>query len=143
SVVDAGFSHGRPPAAALYVINNDVAAEYGVRRYGFHGTSHEYVSSRVVDLMDKPIEEINTITFHLGNGASMAAVQGGVAVDTSMGMTPLGGLVMGTRTGDIDPGVVFHLARNANMSIDEIDNLINKKSGVKGLSGVNDFRELH
>ena len=93
--------------------------------------------------MDKPIEEINIITFHLGNGASMAAVQGGVAVDTSMGMTPLAGLVMGTRTGDIDPGVVFHLARNANMSIDEIDNLMNKKSGVKGLSGVNDFRELH
>ena len=143
AVFDTGFFHSLPPAAALYAINKDVAAEYGVRRYGFHGTSHEYVSSRVVDLMDKPIEEINTITFHLGNGASMAAVQGGVAVDTSMGMTPLAGLVMGTRTGDIDPGVVFHLARNANMSIDEIDNLMNKKSGVKGLSGVNDFRELH
>lgn len=143
AVFDTGFFHSLPPAAALYAINKDVAAEYGVRRYGFHGTSHEYVSSRVVDLMDKPIEEINTITFHLGNGASMAAVKGGVAVDTSMGMTPLAGLVMGTRTGDIDPGVVFHLARNANMSIDEIDNLMNKKSGVKGLSGVNDFRELH
>ncbi|MBD8030127.1 acetate kinase [Corynebacterium gallinarum] len=143
AVFDTGFFHSLPPAAALYAINKDVAAEYGVRRYGFHGTSHEYVSSRVVDLMDKPIEEINIITFHLGNGASMAAVQGGVAVDTSMGMTPLAGLVMGTRTGDIDPGVVFHLARNANMSIDEIDNLMNKKSGVKGLSGVNDFRELH
>ena len=143
AVFDTGFFHSLPPAAALYAINKGVAAEYGVRRYGFHGTSHEYVSSRVVDLMDKPIEEINTITFHLGNGASMAAVQGGVAVDTSMGMTPLAGLVMGTRTGDIDPGVVFHLARNANMSIDEIDNLMNKKSGVKGLSGVNDFRELH
>ena len=143
AVFDTGFFHSLPPAAALYAINKGVAAEYGVRRYGFHGTSHEYVSSRVVDLMDKPIEEINIITFHLGNGASMAAVQGGVAVDTSMGMTPLAGLVMGTRTGDIDPGVVFHLARNANMSIDEIDNLMNKKSGVKGLSGVNDFRELH
>ena len=143
AVFDTGFFHSLPPAAALYAINKDVAAEYGVRRYGFHGTSHEYVSSRVVDLMDKPAEEINTITFHLGNGASMAAVQGGVAVDTSMGMTPLAGLVMGTRTGDIDPGVVFHLARNAKMSIDEIDNLMNKKSGVKGLSGVNDFRELH
>lgn len=143
AVFDTGFFHSLPPAAALYAINKDVAAEYGVRRYGFHGTSHEYVSSRVVDLMDKPAEEINTITFHLGNGASMAAVKGGVAVDTSMGMTPLAGLVMGTRTGDIDPGVVFHLARNAKMSIDEIDNLMNKKSGVKGLSGVNDFRELH
>lgn len=143
AVFDTGFFNSLPPAAALYAINKDVAAEYGVRRYGFHGTSHEYVSSRVVDLMDKPAEEINTITFHLGNGASMAAVKGGVAVDTSMGMTPLAGLVMGTRTGDIDPGVVFHLARNAKMSIDEIDNLMNKKSGVKGLSGVNDFRELH
>lgn len=143
AVFDTGFFNSLPPAAALYAINKDVAAEYGVRRYGFHGTSHEYVSQRVVELMDKPAHEINTITFHLGNGASMAAVQGGVAVDTSMGMTPLAGLVMGTRTGDIDPGVVFHLARNANMSIDEIDNLMNKKSGVKGLSGVNDFRELH
>ncbi|GAB3594508.1 Acetate kinase [Corynebacterium faecale] len=143
AVFDTGFFNSLPPAAALYAINKDVAAEYGVRRYGFHGTSHEYVSQRVVELIDKPADEINTITFHLGNGASMAAVQGGVAVDTSMGMTPLAGLVMGTRTGDIDPGVVFHLARNANMSIDEIDNLMNKKSGVKGLSGVNDFRELH
>lgn len=143
AVFDTGFFNSLPPAAALYAINKDVAAEYGVRRYGFHGTSHEYVSQRVVELMDKPAHEINTITFHLGNGASMAAVQGGVAVDTSMGMTPLAGLVMGTRTGDIDPGVVFHLARNAKMSIDEIDNLMNKKSGVKGLAGVNDFRELH
>lgn len=143
AVFDTGFFHSLPPAAALYAINKDVAAEYGVRRYGFHGTSHEYVSNRAVELMDKPAHEINTITFHLGNGASMSAVQGGVAIDTSMGMTPLAGLVMGTRTGDIDPGVVFHLARNANMSIDEIDNLMNKKSGVKGLSGVNDFRELH
>ena len=143
AVFDTGFFHSLPPAAALYAINKEVAAEHGIRRYGFHGTSHEYVSKRVVELMDKPAEEINTITLHLGNGASMAAVQGGRAVDTSMGMTPLAGLVMGTRTGDIDPGVVFHLARNAGMSIDEIDNLMNKKSGVKGLSGVNDFRELH
>lgn len=143
AVFDTGFFHSLPPAAALYAINKEVAAEHGIRRYGFHGTSHEYVSKRVVELVDKPAEEINTITLHLGNGASMAAVQGGQAVDTSMGMTPLAGLVMGTRTGDIDPGVVFHLARNAGMSIDEIDNLMNKKSGVKGLSGVNDFRELH
>lgn len=143
AVFDTGFFHSLPPAAALYAINKDVAAEYGIRRYGFHGTSHEYVSQRVVELLGKPTEEVNTITCHLGNGASMAAVEGGRAVDTSMGMTPLAGLVMGTRTGDIDPGVVFHLARNADMSIDEIDNLMNKKSGIKGLSGVNDFRELH
>ncbi|MFP7365956.1 acetate kinase [Corynebacterium callunae] len=142
AVFDTGFFHSLPPAAALYAINSEVAAKYGVRRYGFHGTSHEYVSQRAAEILDKPAKDINVITCHLGNGASMAAVEGGRAVDTSMGMTPLAGLVMGTRTGDIDPGVVFHLARNAGMSIDEIDNLMNKKSGVKGLSGVNDFREL-
>lgn len=142
AVFDTGFFHSLPPAAALYAINSEVAAEYGVRRYGFHGTSHEYVSQRTAEILEKPAIDLNIITCHLGNGASMAAVEGGRAVDTSMGMTPLAGLVMGTRTGDIDPGVVFHLARNAGMSIDEIDNLMNKKSGVKGLSGVNDFREL-
>ncbi|WP_080796768.1 acetate kinase [Corynebacterium pacaense] len=142
AVFDTGFFHSLPPAAALYAINNKVAAEHGIRRYGFHGTSHEYVSRRLVELLDRPAEEINQITFHLGNGASMSAIRGGKAVDTSMGMTPLAGLVMGTRSGDIDPGIVFHLARTANMSIDEIDNLLNKQSGVKGLAGVNDFRAL-
>lgn len=142
AVFDTGFFHSLPPAAALYAINNKVAAEHGIRRYGFHGTSHEYVSRRLVEMLDKPAEEINQITFHLGNGASMSAIRGGKAVDTSMGMTPLAGLVMGTRSGDIDPGIVFHLARTAGMSIDEIDNLLNKQSGVKGLAGVNDFRAL-
>lgn len=142
AVFDTGFFHSLPPAAALYAINKDVAAEYGVRRYGFHGTSHEYVSSRVVDLMDKPIEEINTITFHLGNGASMAAVQGGVAVDTSMGMTPLAGLVMGTRTGDIDPTIYIHLHRQAGFGPEEIDDILNKRSGMMGMCGMNDFRDI-
>lgn len=142
AVFDTGFFHTLPPAAAIYAINKEVAGEHGVRRYGFHGTSHEYVSQRVPELLDKPADEVNQITLHLGNGASCAAVRGGEAIDTSMGMTPLSGLVMGTRTGDIDPGIVFHLYRTANMSIDEIDKLMNKQSGIKGISGVNDFRAL-
>lgn len=142
AVFDTGFFHSLPPAAALYAINNAVAAEQGIRRYGFHGTSHEYVSQQVPGLIGKPAAEVNQITLHLGNGASCAAIRGGTAVDTSMGMTPLAGLVMGTRSGDIDPGIVFHLARNAGMSIDEIDHLLNRDSGVKGIAGINDFREL-
>ncbi|GAA1471576.1 hypothetical protein GCM10009621_04350 [Corynebacterium felinum] len=131
-----------PPAAALYAIDAQTAINHGVRRYGFHGTSHEYVSQKVATLLGKPAEDINQITLHLGNGSSCAAIQGGQPIDTSMGMTPLAGLVMGTRSGDIDPGIVFHLHRTAGMSIDEIDTLLNKKSGVKGIAGVNDFREL-
>lgn len=142
AVFDTGFFHSMPPAAALYAIEAETAVSNGVRRYGFHGTSHEYVSKKVVELLDLPAEAINQITLHLGNGASCAAIRGGQAVDTSMGMTPLAGLVMGTRSGDIDPGIIFHLHRSAGMSIDEIDQLLNKRSGVKGLSGVNDFREL-
>lgn len=142
AVFDTGFFHSMPPAAALYAVNAEVAATHGVRRYGFHGTSHEYVSQHVPALLDMPAEAVNQITLHLGNGASAAAIRGGQAIDTSMGMTPLAGLVMGTRSGDIDPGIVFHLHRSAGMSIDEIDELLNRKSGVKGISGVNDFREL-
>lgn len=142
AVFDTGFFHALPPAAAVYAIDKETAAQHGVRRYGFHGTSHEYVSHKVADLMGKPYDEVNQITLHLGNGASCAAIKGGQPIDTSMGLTPLAGLVMGTRSGDIDPGIVFHLHRTAGMSIDEIDALLNKKSGVKGISGVNDFREL-
>ena len=141
AVFDTGFFHTMPPAAALYPLNAEVASKFDIRRYGFHGTSHEFVSKQVPDLLNKPAEEINQITLHLGNGASCAAIRGGQAVDTSMGLTPLAGLRMGTRTGDIDPGVIFHLYRNG-MSIDEIDNLCNRQSGLKGVSGVNDFRVL-
>ncbi len=140
-VFDTGFFYSMPPAAAVYAINAEVASEHGVRRYGFHGTSHEYVSNKVAELMEKPKEEINQITLHLGNGASCAAIRGTQPIDTSMGLTPLPGLVMGTRSGDVDPGIIFHLYR-AGLSIDEIDNLLNKNSGVKGIAGVNDFREL-
>lgn len=141
AVFDTGFFHTMPPAAALYPLNAEVASKFDIRRYGFHGTSHEFVSKQVPDLLNKPAEEINQITLHLGNGASCAAIRGGQAVDTSMGLTPLAGLMMGTRTGDIDPGVIFHLYRNG-MSIDEIDNLCNRQSGLRGVSGVNDFRVL-
>ncbi|MDU4704175.1 MAG: acetate/propionate family kinase, partial [Corynebacterium sp.] len=141
AVFDTGFFHTMPPAAALYPLNAEVASKFDIRRYGFHGTSHEFVSKQVPDLLNKPAEEINQITLHLGNGASCAAIRGGQAVDTSMWLTPLAGLMMGTRTGDIDPGVIFHLYRNG-MSIDEIDNLCNRQSGLKGVSGVNDFRVL-
>ena len=141
AVFDTGFFHDMPPAAALYPINAEVAAEHDIRRYGFHGTSHEYVSGQVPQLLGKDAKAVNQITRHLGNGASCAAVRGGQAVDTSMGMTPLAGLMMGTRTGDIDPGIIFHLYRQG-MSIDEIDNLCNRQSGLKGVSGVNDFRIL-
>lgn len=142
AVFDTAFFNSLPQEAALYAIDKKVAQEQGIRRYGFHGTSHEYVSNRVVELIDKPKEEINQITLHLGNGASMSAIRGGQAIDTSMGMTPLAGLVMGTRSGDIDPGIIFHLARNGGMSIDEIDTLLNKQSGIKGITGYNDFRAL-
>ncbi|MHA2789908.1 acetate kinase [Corynebacterium sp. S7] len=143
AVFDTGFFRDLPAAAAIYAINGEVAKENQIRRYGFHGTSHEYISGQVPQLLDMPAGSVNQIVLHLGNGASASAVRGGHPIDTSMGMTPLAGLVMGTRCGDIDPGIIFHLARNGGMSIDEIDNLLNRKSGVKGLSGVNDFRDLH
>ncbi|HHU67977.1 acetate kinase [Corynebacterium sp.] len=142
AVFDTGFFADMPPAAALYAVNAKVAGENGVRRYGFHGTSHEFISQQVPALLGKDPKSVNQIVLHLGNGASCSAVQGGHAIDTSMGMTPLAGLVMGTRSGDIDPGIIFHLYRTAGLSIDEIDTLLNRQSGIKGMSGVNDFREL-
>ncbi|MCO6394480.1 MULTISPECIES: acetate kinase [Corynebacterium] len=142
AVFDTGFFHSLPPAAALYAINAEVASRNQIRRYGFHGTSHEFVSSQVPGLIGTDPDHTRQIVLHLGNGASCSAVANGHAIDTSMGLTPLAGLVMGTRSGDIDPGVIFHLARHGGMSIDEIDELLNKRSGVKGLAGVNDFREL-
>ena len=143
AVFDTAFFQTLPEAAYTYAIDAEVAREHGVRRYGFHGTSHEYVSQEVARVLDRPLEDLNTIVLHLGNGASASAVRGGVAVETSMGLTPLEGLVMGTRSGDIDPAIVFHLHRNAGMSIDEIDDLLNKRSGILGLAGDNDFRTLH
>ncbi|WP_280494660.1 acetate kinase [Nocardia asiatica] len=142
AVFDTAFFHGLPAAAKTYAIDAKVAAAHGIRKYGFHGTSHEYVSGRVSELLGRDAFEVNQIVFHLGNGASASAIRGGRPVDTSMGLTPLEGLVMGTRSGDLDPGIVAHLARSAHLDIDQIDTLLNRDSGLKGLSGVNDFREL-
>ncbi|WP_309231578.1 acetate kinase [Nocardia sp. SYP-A9097] len=142
AVFDTAFFHGLPAAAKTYAIDAKVAAAYGVRRYGFHGTSHEYVSGQVAEFLGRDRAELNQIVLHLGNGASASAIRGGKAVDTTMGLTPLEGLVMGTRSGDLDPGIIFHLIRTADMNVDEVDALLNRQSGIKGLSGVNDFREL-
>ncbi|NED49522.1 acetate kinase [Micromonospora aurantiaca] len=142
AVFDTAFHHTLPEAGATYAIDKATAERYGVRRYGFHGTSHAYVSRRVADLLHRPYDELNTITLHLGNGASACAVQGGCSVATSMGMSPLEGLVMGTRSGDLDPTVIFHLRREGGMVVDDIDDLLNHRSGLLGLTGVNDMREV-
>jgi acetate kinase len=141
AVFDTAFFRTLPDAAATYAIDRSVAERYGIRRYGFHGTSHQYVSGQVARVLGRPLESINQIVLHLGNGASASAVRGGVAVETSMGLTPLEGLVMGTRPGDVDPGVLLHLLRQG-VTGDEIDRLLNRESGIKGLSGVTDLREL-
>ncbi|MFE5190132.1 acetate kinase [Streptomyces sp. NPDC056628] len=142
AVFDTAFHATMPESAARYAIDVETADRHRVRRYGFHGTSHAYVSRATAELLGKAPEEVNVIVLHLGNGASASAVRGGRCVDTSMGLTPLEGLVMGTRSGDIDPAVIFHLARVAEMSIAEIDDLLNKKSGLVGLCGDNDMREI-
>jgi acetate kinase len=113
-----------------------------IRRYGFHGTSHAYVAESAADYLDRPVSDLNLITIHLGNGASMAAIKKGRCIDTTMGMTPLAGLVMGTRSGDLDPSLPFFLADHLGMSLKEIDQLLNKESGLKGICGTNDMREV-
>lgn len=142
AVFDTAFHLTLPPEAYTYAIDRTVATEHRVRKYGFHGTSHQYVSRRTAELLDRPLADTNTIVLHLGNGASACAVRGGQSVETSMGMTPLAGLVMGTRSGDIDASVLLHLARRADMSIDALDHLLNKRSGMLGLAGSNDMRDV-
>ncbi|MEU3842184.1 acetate kinase [Streptomyces sp. NPDC028635] len=142
AVFDTAFHTTMPESAARYALDPKIADRYRIRRYGFHGTSHAYVSRATAKLLGKAPEEVNVIVLHLGNGASASAVRGGVCVDTSMGLTPLEGLVMGTRSGDLDPAVIFHLARVGGMSMDEIDTLLNKRSGLFGLCGDNDMREI-
>ncbi|MFJ2785605.1 MULTISPECIES: acetate kinase [unclassified Streptomyces] len=142
AVFDTAFHTTMPESAARYAIDVETADAHRIRRYGFHGTSHAYVSRETARLLGKEPSEVNVIVLHLGNGASASAVRGGRCVDTSMGLTPLEGLVMGTRSGDIDPAVTFHLKRVAGMSADEIDVLLNKKSGLVGLCGDNDMREI-
>ncbi|MFF7374627.1 acetate kinase [Streptomyces massasporeus] len=142
AVFDTAFHTTMPESAARYAIDVKTADEHRIRRYGFHGTSHAYVSRATAELLGKDPSETNVIVLHLGNGASASAVRGGRCVDTSMGLTPLEGLVMGTRSGDMDPAVIFHLMRVGGMSADEIDTLLNKKSGLIGLCGDNDMREI-
>jgi acetate kinase len=142
AVFDTAFHQTMPPRAWRYALPADLAAELRIRRYGFHGTSHAYVSRKAAEHLGRPAGELNLVTLHLGNGASVAAVEGGRCIDTSMGLTPLEGLVMGTRSGDLDPAVVFYLHREAGLSIDDIDDLLNKRSGMLGLAGANDLREV-
>ena len=142
AVFDTAFHRTIPPAAATYAIPADLAREHQVRRYGFHGTSHQYVSRAAAAYLDIPLEDSRIIVLHLGNGASACAVRNGRSVDTSMGMTPLEGLVMGTRSGDIDPAAIFHLHRQAGMGFDEIEQMLNRSSGLKGLTGMGDMRDV-
>jgi acetate kinase len=140
AVFDTAFHATLPDAAATYALDTELARRLRIRRYGFHGTSHAYVSRQTATLLDRPLETLNTIVLHLGNGASACAVRGGRSVETSMGMTPLEGLVMGTRTGDLDPAVVLHLARVGGLSLDEVDRTLNRRGGLAGLCGDNDLR---
>ncbi|MGW3335864.1 acetate kinase [Streptomyces sp. NPDC001009] len=142
AVFDTAFHTSMPESAARYAIDPRIADRHRIRRYGFHGTSHAYVSRETARLLGKEPQDVNVIVLHLGNGASASAVERGRCVDTSMGLTPLEGLVMGTRSGDLDPAVIFHLARVGDMSMDEIDTLLNKRSGLFGLCGDNDMREI-
>lgn len=143
AVFDTAFFHDLPPAAATYAIDREVAAQWHIRRYGFHGTSHQYVSEQAAAFLDVPLDSLRQIVLHLGNGASASAIVGGRPVDTSMGLTPMEGLVMGTRSGDIDPGVLMYLWRAADMSVEDIEEMLNRRSGVRGLGGEIDFRVLH
>ena len=143
AVFDTAFHQTMPEEAYLYGLPYEYYEKYKVRRYGFHGTSHSFVSKRAAEVAGKPYEDLKIIVCHLGNGASLSAVKNGKSVDTSMGLTPLEGLIMGTRSGDMDPAIMEFIAKKENLDIDGVMNVLNKKSGVEGLSGVSsDFRDL-
>lgn len=143
AIFDTAFHQTIPPHAYHYAIPYELYEKQRVRRYGFHGTSHKFVACECAKLMGKPLDELNLISIHLGNGCSMTAIENGRSVDTTLGLTPLEGLVMGTRSGDIDPAIYAFLARNCHMDIDAIDDMLNKDSGLKGLCGLNDMRDIH
>lgn len=143
AVFDTAFFHTLPPHAYRYAIPGEWYLNHQIRRYGFHGTSHQYVARQAANYLQRPLKTLRLITLHLGNGASASAIRDGVCIDTSMGMTPLEGLIMGTRCGDLDPSVHFFLARTLGMTLDEIETLLNHDSGMKGLCGVSDMREVH
>jgi len=143
AVFDTAFHSKMPPESYVYALPYEYYTKLGVRRFGFHGTSHYYVSKKAAELLGKPYDKCKIITCHLGNGASMAAINNGVSIDTSMGFTPLEGLVMGTRCGDLDPALVLYVMEQENLSPKQMDDILNKKSGVKGISGTsNDMREI-
>lgn len=143
SVFDTAFHQTMPQSSYIYALPYEYYKDYGVRRYGFHGTSHKYVSHKAAELLGKDIKDLKIITCHLGNGASIAAVENGKVVDTSMGFTPLEGLIMGTRCGDMDPAIVTFLMGKLNVDAAQVNDIINKKSGVLGISGVSsDFRDI-
>ncbi|WP_448655806.1 acetate/propionate family kinase [Microbacterium lacticum] len=142
AVFDTAFHQSLPPAAYTYAIDQDLARKHRIRRYGFHGTSHKFVSEAAADFVGRPLRELKQIVLHLGNGASITAIDGGLSVETSMGLTPLEGLVMGTRSGDIDPSVMLVLARREEMTPSQLDDFLNKRSGVLGIAGVSDMRDI-
>lgn len=141
AVFDTAFHQSMPDRACTYAIDASVAEEHGLRRYGFHGISHLVVSRRAAAFLERPVSSLKQIVLHLGNGASACAIDGGRSIDTSMGLTPLEGLVMGTRSGDIDPGLMLHLLRTG-FDVAALDALLNKRSGLLGLAGSNDFRDV-
>jgi acetate kinase len=143
AVFDTSFHSNMPKYAYLYAIPMRLYRDYRIRRYGFHGTSHYYVAHRAAQLVGRPIEELKIITCHLGNGCSISAVKGGRSIDTSMGFTPLEGLIMGTRSGDLDPAIPLYLIRNLNYTAEEVDDILNKESGLLGISEFsNDMRDI-
>jgi acetate kinase len=142
AVFDTAFHQSLPEHAYRYAIPRDLYETHQVRRYGFHGTSHGYVARQAAKMLDRPLNALNLITLHLGNGASAAAVKDGQSIDTSMGMTPLEGLIMGTRCGDIDPAIIFYLKRKTGLTRDDVEILLNSRSGLKGICGANDMREV-
>jgi len=142
AVFDTAFHQNMPEYAYLYPIPYKLGKTSNIRRYGFHGTSHAYVAKEAAKILNKDLNNVNLITLHLGNGASVTAIRSGQSIDTSMGLTPLEGLMMGTRSGDIDPSIIPYLAHNSEMDIDAIDKMLNKESGLKGICGTNDMREV-
>jgi acetate kinase len=142
AVFDTAFHATLPPRAYRYPLPKDLYYKHGLRKYGFHGTSHYFVSQKAIELLDMPVEKTRVITCHLGNGCSMAAVKGGKCIETSMGLTPLGGVMMGTRPGDMDPYLPLFMIKELGMSVDEVDNTLNKESGLLGVCGLNDMRDI-
>jgi len=142
AIFDTAFHQSMPAYAYRYPLPQEWYEENHVRRYGFHGTSHHYVSTQAALILQKPLEELNLITFHIGNGVSACAIEKGVSIDTSMGMTPLEGLMMGTRCGSIDPSIIAYLIHQRGISIEEVDTMLNKKSGLLAIAGTNDLRSI-